>query len=477
MDYDVAVVGSGFSAIAVSVHLLRSLPPSATIAVVGDDPAFGRGTAYRTEFHLHRLNVPAGRMSLFPDEPDHFLNWLERQGRGISRDEFASRGDYGLYLRDTLASLLRDRHARAKLDFIRAKATGCVRSQEDGLLFQLADGESLHARVVALCLGVGTADLPLREERIAEAARRRLVRNPWRLKWLSKVKPDDTICILGSGLTMIDQVLTLRARGHRGLIHVLSRRGLVPHAHARHHGMPVLPDLPEGPLTISGILKALRAQVRAAAEWRSVMDGLRPRTQALWQRLSPSERSRFLRHALSWWNIHRHRVAPPVFEQFDALRRDGSVKIHAGFLREIGIDGNRPCLAYRPRGFPDIASLPVDWVINCTGMERAGIGHSPLLVEMADQGMILPDRLGLGLRVDEMSRAICADSSTRSGLFAVGALTAGQFWEITAVPDIRVQAQTVAGAIIADTALGKAQAARRKANVLPMSEVETSPIR
>lgn len=62
MLYDVAVVGSGFSAIAVTIHLLRLLPASASIAIVGDDPGFGRGTAYRTEFYIHRLNVAAGRM-------------------------------------------------------------------------------------------------------------------------------------------------------------------------------------------------------------------------------------------------------------------------------------------------------------------------------------------------------------------------------------------------------------------------------
>lgn len=76
MTYDVAVVGSGFSAIALTINLLRLLPPSASIAVVGDDPGFGRGTAYRTEFYLHRLNVPAARMSLFPDAPDDFVEWL-----------------------------------------------------------------------------------------------------------------------------------------------------------------------------------------------------------------------------------------------------------------------------------------------------------------------------------------------------------------------------------------------------------------
>lgn len=96
MAYDVAVVGSGFSAIAVTINLLRLLPSSARIAVVGDDPGFGRGTAYRTEFYLHRLNVPAGRMSVFPDEPDDFVAWLRAENRLVDTHDFASRGITGV---------------------------------------------------------------------------------------------------------------------------------------------------------------------------------------------------------------------------------------------------------------------------------------------------------------------------------------------------------------------------------------------
>src|ERR1700712_4797195 len=113
LAYDVAIVGSGFSAIAVTINLLRLLPSSAKVAVVGDDPGFGRGTAYRTEFYLHRLNVPAGRMSVFPDESADFVDWLRAEKRPVDADDFASRGDYGRYLRDRLAGLLRDRPNRA----------------------------------------------------------------------------------------------------------------------------------------------------------------------------------------------------------------------------------------------------------------------------------------------------------------------------------------------------------------------------
>ncbi|WP_117192631.1 FAD/NAD(P)-binding protein [Rhizobium terrae] len=451
MTYDVAVVGSGFSAIALTINLLRFLPSSASIAVVGDDPGFGRGTAYRTEFYLHRLNVPAARMSAFPDRPDDFVEWLRRQGRAVFAEDFASRGDYGLYLRDTLASLLRPRERRAHVDFIKAKATACVECERDGLVFCLDNTGELKARNVVLALGVGNADLPLPATRIDRDVHSRIVENPWRLGWLSRVGREDEICIFGSGLTMIDQVLSLRAQGHRGRIHVLSRRGLVPHAHPLRRAAPVPPELAES-REISALLHALRRQARAGADWRGVVDGLRPQTQALWQSLSRDQRSRFLRHALAWWNIHRHRIAPDVSARFDALLKDGTVTVHAGFLQSLDREGEGAGIRYRKRGTKEIVSFRADWIVNCTGMERAGIGHSPLLRAMRDREMIAMDDLGLGISVDAQSRVVDPQGKPQPGLFAAGALTAGQFWEITAVPDIRVQAKALAETIAGDIA-------------------------
>ena len=127
------------------------------------------------------------------------------------------------------------------------------------------------------------------------------------------------------------------------------------------------------------------------------------------------------------------------------MMRSGQVSIRAGYLLNVE-DADGLTLHYRPRGRNNISSIEADWIVNCTGMERAGISHSPLLREMHRQGLIEADPLGLGIVVDAQSRI---PRSERSGpaLYAVGALTAGQFWEITAVPDIRVQARKVGQAI------------------------------
>ncbi|MBX5223175.1 FAD-dependent pyridine nucleotide-disulfide oxidoreductase [Rhizobium sp. NLR8a] len=449
MIYDVIVVGSGFSAIAVTCNLIEQLPASATVAVVGDDPGFGRGTAYRTELYLHRLNVPAGRMSLMPHQPDDFVDWLKNRGRRLQAGDFASRSDYGLYVRDTLAQLLRKRDGRCRVDFIRAKAAGCVERCNSTLAFHLGTGDEIAGRNVVLCLGVGNANLPIDPAGVPLSARSRIIENPWRLSWLRRVASSDTVCILGSGLTMIDQVLALRAHGHRGRIDVLSRRGLAPLGHARKLPAPLKIDVEALPGTISGILKCLREKGRSVDDWRSVMDGLRPQTQALWQRLSSKERARFLRHALPWWNIHRHRVAPDVFDRFDQLVSEGTVRFHAGFLKSLEAEKGRLVAGYRVRATRDLAAIKADWVINCTGMERAGISHSPFLKEMSRSQLIAADPLGLGIQVDAASEVIGPSRISPVRLFAVGALTAGQFWEITAVPDIRVQAKAVVEEIVA----------------------------
>lgn len=446
MSYDLAVVGAGFSAIAVTINALRSLPPSSRIAVIGDDAGFGRGTAYRTEFYIHRLNVPAGRMSVFPDKPDDFAEWLTNKGKDLSLDDFASRNDYGLYLRDRLAALLRDRPSCAKVDFIKARAAGCVRNGDEGMVFTLDNGDCVTAKTVALCLGVGNARLPPAIETAVPSIKSRIVENPWKLDWLQRVGRSDTVCILGTGLTMIDQILALRTHGHRGKIHALSRRGLIPHPHLAKRSHPVTPTLPEYRV-VSELLAALRLQSKNSADWRAIIDGLRPQTQALWQEMTLDQRGRFLRHALPWWNIHRHRIAPGVFQQFEALISAGVVKVHAGFVEGIEESGEKLKLSFRRRSSTEVGSLDVDWIVNSTGMERAGIDHSPLLQEMLKQGLIQEDPLGLGIMVDEVSRTIDSEGRSSASLYAVGALTAGQFWEITAVPDIRTQAANIAAGL------------------------------
>jgi uncharacterized NAD(P)/FAD-binding protein YdhS len=63
----------------------------------------------------------------------------------------------------------------------------------------------------------------------------------------------------------------------------------------------------------------------------------------------------------------------------------------------------------------------------------------PLLKGLFEAGLAKPDPLDLGLDVDVRSRLIGTERA-----WAVGPLTKGHYWEITAVPDIRGQVARVA---------------------------------
>jgi uncharacterized NAD(P)/FAD-binding protein YdhS len=60
---------------------------------------------------------------------------------------------------------------------------------------------------------------------------------------------------------------------------------------------------------------------------------------------------------------------------------------------------------------------------------------------MLTAGLIRADALRLGLDVTESSRVIGADGRAHRRLFAIGPVARGALWEVTAVPDIRVEAR------------------------------------
>ena len=58
-----------------------------------------------------------------------------------------------------------------------------------------------------------------------------------------------------------------------------------------------------------------------------MIDSLRPVTASLWNRLPRDERRRFLRHARRYWDVHRHRMAPPNAALIDGWMNDGSLEV------------------------------------------------------------------------------------------------------------------------------------------------------
>lgn len=449
----IAVIGAGFSGSMVAAGLLRA--GGTRVLLFERRAAFGPGLAYSTPCAAHLLNVPVGRMSAFPDEPDDFLRWGLAQGHAWTGGTFAPRREYGRYLQDTLNAA--EALARAPLVRISGEVVAC-RHTPDGFHIEWTapDGSPrapLAAEAAVLALGNFPPAHPAPMLAALEPAL--YAPDPWADAALDGIEPTSPVLLVGTGLTMLDVVLSLLERGHRAPIHALSRRALLPQPH-RAHPRPANYTPPPGvdrwQPTAAAMLRNVRREIAAAGrrgvDWREVITSLRAVTPSLWRSLPLSERARFLRHLRPYWEVVRHRSAPSVDGRIQELMMDGRLSIHAGRLvgAEPAPGGIDARLAPRSGGVA--RSIRVARIVNCTGPRtdpaRAG---SALLTQLLSDGMAKPDPLGQGVATDEAGRVLSADGPPTPGLWLVGPMAKGAAWEITAVPELRGHAASVAAAL------------------------------
>jgi uncharacterized NAD(P)/FAD-binding protein YdhS/predicted metal-dependent enzyme (double-stranded beta helix superfamily) len=470
----IAVIGGGFTGAMTLANLLRyahQTPTPLRIILIDRQPAVGEGIAYRTNDSRHLLNVPAEKMSAWPDRPDDFLDFARATDHSVKAGDFLPRKLYGQYVRQTLHDLAQSAPDEVSIEMVRADAISLAPdSQSSGWMVGIAGGRVLRADIGIITLG----HRPPAEEFIRrwKGPRTRFVADPWAALVLSQIGPDEPVLVLGSGLTGVDALLTLDRSDRTAPMTVVSRHGLLPqpHAHEPKTADDVSPLVagwldPSHPLKMRELVRTLREQVERAADkgidWRQVIDGLRPSIAHIWERLSLSERARFLRHVRPFWEIHRHRMAPAVAEQLGQLRARNILELTAGALVSAEADAHGIDITLSCRGSSMTRRLRVAWVINCTG---PGIHHRrsthPILRPLLNSGILCDDPLGLGLHTDADGRAIKADGAVHSNLLIAGTLRKSTLWESTAVPELRQQSAAVARIALQSMTAGAATVSR-----------------
>lgn len=415
----VVIIGGGFSGAMLAARLAEAGVGSALIERSG---RFGPGAAYSTPHDAHLLNVRANRMSAVEGRPADFADWLSvRHPDHADPEGFAPRRLYGLYVQDRLAEAEAAHPGR-----IERIIGAAERIETDGVV--LADGRRIGARAVVLATGnpqPGTARLD--SPRVAP--------DPWAPGVVERVAAEDDVLILGCGLTMVDMILALDARGWRGSATALSRRGLSPRAHSQRHEAPapLFAGLTHGPA--SARLRAGRRQAETEG-WRPVMEALRPVTADLWAMMETPVRARMLRHLRPWWDVHRHRIAPKAAQALDRLTAEGRLTIEAGRTTSIHADADTVTLSWAPRGGGAERSARAPWLIDCSGPGHDA-ARDPLTAPLIAAGRARIDALGLGLDLDGQGRVLNAEGRADPRLFVLGPPARAAFWETIAVPDIR----------------------------------------
>jgi uncharacterized NAD(P)/FAD-binding protein YdhS len=432
----VAIIGGGFSGAMLAARLAEA---GLAVTIIDRTGRFGPGVAYSTPFDGHLLNVRANRMTAVEGRPDDFVDWLEAHHPDRADPlGFAPRRLYGLYVQARLAAV--DAAHPGRIARLAGEATGL-----SGPAVRLADGRTIEADAVVLATG---NPAPKTADPGQGGAAGRVIGDPWAAGALDRIGDDDDVIVVGTGLTMVDMVLWLQARGWRGTARTLSRRGLLPRGHQARPDTPIPPTDDLLNAAPSQRLHAAR-RLSAGGRWRAMMEGLRPVTAQLWQAADPATRARLVRHLRPWWDVHRHRIADSIAAALGALQGEGRLTVTAGRVTGIEQDAAGVTLAYRPRRGPPAPPLTAPWLIDCTGP-----GHDPardpLTGPLLASGRARLDPLGLGLDLDPHGRVLAADGTPDPCLLVLGPPARAAFWETIAVPDIRKRIEDVV-AVLTET--------------------------
>jgi len=445
MTISVCIIGSGYSAAALALHLVTNGMPPDQIAIVGPSP-LGHGQAYGCISDDFRLNVRADLMRLWPDDPDHFATWA---AKNITDDpdsqtavgHFYRRRDFAIYMADQLASCAGisdiERHESLAESITHDPGKDC-----GGWRVNLADGTRVAARRIVIASGNPAPEWPMIQPPDDAPG---LVRIPWRGDWPDRIATDARVVIIGGGLTALDALHSLYRRQHNAAITLICPEGMLPPVQTGWD--TATPLIWPTPLRASGFLHFMRQTVGdtdwAQTEWQRRFESLRVNISAAWQSLPATDQARLMRRVGWLWSLARFRAGPQASSSAQTLVDSGQLKIRRDIVTglEPAPDGH---YLVRLGGGEQITA---DAIVNCSGA-----GRDILMSRLIDDGLVAGhDTAPHRPRMTADLTLVRPDGTPHGGLFAVGPVTAHFVGDILGAASISRQAKTLAERIIADS--------------------------
>lgn len=428
------IIGSGYSAAALLLHLDARGAPMDDILTVGPEQ-LGAGQAFGCVNRDFRLNVRADLMQLWPDDPDHFARWASEH---ISDDPdattpigpFHRRRDFAAYVSHEIAA----RPAVSEVRQIKKTATSLTRIGAEWEI-RLDNGNAVTADKVVLATGNPPPNWPFRGH-VTDSDT--LIRVPWRGDWPERITQQARVVIIGSGLTALDAVHSLRRRGHEGGIWLVAPDGMLPPVQTKWHDADPLvwPETPNA----ARFLRFMRDTVGdipwEESEWQRRFEGLRIDISGAWRTLSADEQSRLMRRFGWLWSLARFRAGPQAHESAMTMLEDGRLRMITDMV--TGIDT-------APGGQHEVrlaggGSISADAVVNCSGA-----GRDPLVARLLDDAVARPHQSFHGRPALTPDLALVRpDGIAHDSLFGVGPMTAHVAGDVLGSASIARQARALA---------------------------------
>ena len=246
----IVIVGAGLGGTATAIRLLQFAREPVQIVLIERRPDYrNAGVAYQRESnHWHHVfNIQAGRMSVFREDVDDFVNWANRE---------ADRTGWPLEWRGFTFTESGPAPRRIYPDYLAERLAQAAREAVDGVTLVEADGEVVDLTVEAGRVDVVVEDFSLLNDRGATSGTTRLtadhvilatgleqrypafaaevvnhpafIRHPYSAQGVEQIlrlRPDATVAIVGTVLSAYDSAALLLRRGHTGRIHMISGSG------------------------------------------------------------------------------------------------------------------------------------------------------------------------------------------------------------------------------------------------------------
>ena len=452
-DADVLIVGGGLSGTLLAVHLLR-LPGRRRVLVIEPRAQLGRGEAYSAVELGHTLNGNAARMSVDPDNADDLTDWLSayiaaggwpesRQQQVPVSELFPPRGIFGLYAQQRLAQA--KAQSASSVEHVRAEVVD-LHIDAGATLLTLDNGQQLRGTFAVLATGMFPA---ARTPQTASCGLNAAALDPWDVPTMTRLDPQATVLIIGSGLTMVDAVVSLEQAGHRGPIEVFSRHGLLPHVRRQPPSWEDFLARDPSLRNPRQLLREVRRQCRIAqaqgVDWQAPLDTVRAHIGRLWSQADEDEKRQFVRHVRPWWESHHHRSPPLSAELVARLQEAGRLRVRAATFMGVAPALEGVNIRLRYRGEQAITQITAAALINSSGIEYDWRRVArPLPQQLLARGLIRPGPLALGIAAHSSGAVLDAQGQVSCNLFAMGPPLRGMWWESTAVTDVAIQAKALA---------------------------------
>ncbi len=449
----IAIIGGGFSGLMSAVHIFRNAKAPVHLHIINSGNEFPKGVAYSTEHPWHLLNVRAFNMSAFPDEQTHFINFLKHHPKYIHTNEdeliisFIPRKIYGEYLFSIWENLQQEIKSSANSS-VTVYNSSAVNSdlKKDKTEITLENGEKIFADKIIIATGHSAPTQPdFISDEVAKS--KFYFGNPWS-KWENNFSDEGgDAFIIGSGLTMVDTVLSLLNKNLKGKIYFNSRHGLLPlsHQHFIKSEFLTVNDIPSPRLL--DIIKIFRKWVAFfKAEGKPeflAADKFRPITQNIWRGWTLHEKKYFLRFLKTPWNVARHRIADEIFQTLDRAINEGKLIYVPGKIKLIAVNENNLSVQVSASK-NNVQSFRINHLFNCTGPKDSYKNSTnPFIRSLINSGVASPDDLDMGLKVARNYAVINNAGEISDSIFTTGVVIKGSFWESFAVPDLRKQVKEV----------------------------------